>query len=510
MRKDDHNTKDNQTTFREYACKNLKRFPAESKLLPYSSITFERNPITSLETLPVLPNLESLNLNSTLIDSFTGCLVQPKLRQLFLKGTPLSHFHNVRLMCISAFGETIEEINGYPLTTYEIEVSKCLSSHLRPYLVSGWILVGLYPVKVMNLQTYQRRIIHVTLPAIKPPKEREMLYSTLEYDKVFAPKPTTAPTVKLPPNLSRKRLEHQHRLSMVSSRINKRYSEMTPEQIHQAAYKALGIKKKKTEPEPTKLEETKNLRSKYGKYVNLSEKSATKSKKTTTKKSTKSTDEHLEINDNNQSNHLELLEQNDEEIPNNDLQLLDDHSSKNSKEDAEEEENLDMPNQVNNSNINKLDENSDFLNESTLEENSGMLNESNLSISSDEDDSLNEDQTKAKRAPTDFAKMNMQKYYDELNAIDSMTKDRPNIIKNPSQFDLMSSASNSSFADFISDAALNRQLDDFSSVVSESDNNEILLSSASNFSTDSFDIKNHDQRPNVSKLPRRSRSKSKF
>lgn len=151
---------------RSYVNQYLTSFPSFDELSSYYSLSFAGNPISSLETLPSLPSLKILNLNGTEIESFYGVSVQPSLEKLFIKNTPISYFHDVRIMCIAAFGPTLKFINNDSLTTYEIKMGNCFYNALNSYLKRGWIISGFYPVKLVNLRTHERRIVDVKLPVI--------------------------------------------------------------------------------------------------------------------------------------------------------------------------------------------------------------------------------------------------------------------------------------------------------------------------------------------------------
>ncbi|OHT15124.1 hypothetical protein TRFO_14487 [Tritrichomonas foetus] len=147
-----------------FAGQDLTSFPPANALSSYASLSFENNPIYSLEGLESLFNLKSLNLSGTEIESFQGVCVQPNIERIYIKNTPLSQLHNVRIMCMIAFGPTLQAVDNSPLTTFENKIGKFLFNQMNPYLKDGWIIIGLYPLKILHLPTGTKQTLKTQLP----------------------------------------------------------------------------------------------------------------------------------------------------------------------------------------------------------------------------------------------------------------------------------------------------------------------------------------------------------
>ena len=161
---------------RSFARMDLTTFPEADRLKHYATLSFEFNPITSLETLPSLSSLKVLDISNTDIDSFEGAQSQPNLERLYIKNTPLSKYHDVRIMCLIVFGPSLVAIDNSPLTSFELKIGKFLSSTLRNYLRNAWVITGLYPVKMMNLRTLANKKMSISLPVTKVQHERGPSY----------------------------------------------------------------------------------------------------------------------------------------------------------------------------------------------------------------------------------------------------------------------------------------------------------------------------------------------
>lgn len=269
---DNQDQKNSYAPHRSYINRNLTRFPSFNELSPYMSLSFANNPISSLETLPTLPSLKVLNLSGTDIESFYGVSVQPSLEKLYIKNTPISYFHDVRIMCIAAFGPSIKFINNESLTTYEIKMGNCFFNTLNSYLRRGWIISGFYPVKLVNLQTHERRIVDVKLPVINLRtyacvSDYQNKYSMNQYFPDLLntiSSNTESYSIKTPFKTKRKCALNSTYVEPIPSYLPKgieKISQMTPEELRKAVKKCLCIKEKKQEEKKDSSKDNKKKRS---------------------------------------------------------------------------------------------------------------------------------------------------------------------------------------------------------------------------------------------------------
>lgn len=427
---------------RSYASRNLTRFPSFNELSQYVSLSFANNPITSLETLPSLPSLKVINLSGTDIESFYGAQVQPSLEKLYIKNTPLCYFHDFRIMCIAVFGPTLQIINNESLTTYEIKMGNCFFNNLNSYLRKGWIISGFYPVKLINLQTHERRIVDVKLPVIslrtyacvsnyqnKYPMKQYFpdLLNTISSN-------TESYIVKTPLKTKRKCALNNTYVEPIPSYLPKgidKISQMTPEELKKAVKKCLCIKEKKKE-EAREAKESKK------------KKPVARLRKR----------KHEKYFDNPET---KLLRDEDDELKAENIENNVDRTLKLSNYEKDIEE------------IPLFDE--------TLNENSNQNSKNN----------------------------SMQKYFDQLNALGSLEKPSEFIYKNipaSSTSSAYSISASSSSSDIISDIALDKQLKEIASKISEMDSNSEDLSNisdlyfdSSNFSSDFYATPKKNRKP---------------
>lgn len=411
---------------RSYVNRNLTRFPSFNELSSFVSLSFANNPITSLETLPSLPSLKVLNLNGTDIESFSGAAVQPSLERLYIKNTPISYFHDVRIMCIAVFGPTLQFINNESLTTYEIRMGNCFFNTLNSYLRKGWIISGFYPVKLINLQSHERRIVDVKLPVISlrtyaGVSDYHHKYSMNRYFPNLLntiSSNTESYIIKTPLKTRRKCALNSTYVEPIPSYLPKgidKISQMTPEELKKAVKKCLCIKEKKKEEKEK-------------------EKEARKRKPAARLRKRK---QHERFYDTPET---KLLRDPDDDIQNENIEKNGDRNLKlgNYEKDIEE--------------IPLFDE--------TLNENSKPQN-----------------------------KNNMQKYFDQLNALGSMEKPSEFIYKNipaSSTSSAYSISASSSSSDIISDAALDKQLKEIATKISDLNSNSDDLSDSNFDSSFSF------------------------
>lgn len=143
-----------------YANQNLKNLNKVSNSVPIDKLDLSGNPITTFSGLRVFPSLFNLDCSNTQLMSFQDFPKQTGIKIFNCKKTPISHRSNLDLMAAITFGESIEKVNGTVINdTIKYTASK-LSDTIRPFLVKGWIILGLNPVKILNIQTRKRKTFY--------------------------------------------------------------------------------------------------------------------------------------------------------------------------------------------------------------------------------------------------------------------------------------------------------------------------------------------------------------
>ena len=142
-----------------YRGKQLSYFPDNMHLEDYYQISFANTPILSFKNFPVLPKLEILILDNTLINNLMYAMPQPNLRKLYLRNTPFSRYNSQEIMCSIVFGSNLKFYNGKSITEESILISSFMASDIRPYLLQGWVIISMNPVKLLNTKTQIKKIL---------------------------------------------------------------------------------------------------------------------------------------------------------------------------------------------------------------------------------------------------------------------------------------------------------------------------------------------------------------
>ena len=154
---------------RDFTNSKLTSFPQLPSSVYYDQITISSPNITSFQNYSNLlkspsgntPSLVYLKLNNTGIATYKGAVKTPSLKYIFLANTPLSRYHFYRVMTIIVFGpETLEEIDHIPIKKSERAFSLKNFEVLYPYLVDGWLLTMVDPIRIFDPVTRRRRILY--------------------------------------------------------------------------------------------------------------------------------------------------------------------------------------------------------------------------------------------------------------------------------------------------------------------------------------------------------------
>ncbi|OHS97849.1 hypothetical protein TRFO_35888 [Tritrichomonas foetus] len=167
-----------QTYHKSFSMLGLESFPPYKTLCSYQSLSFAKNPISSFKSLPSLPFLQELDISNTDISSFQYIQPQPSIEKVNFANTPLSHYQEIALMSVIAYGSTLKVVNGTPISKSDIRQGMKLHPMLYSYLYNGWIIVGVNPLKILNVNTRHRRVIQSLtnippLPMEKPEADIE-------------------------------------------------------------------------------------------------------------------------------------------------------------------------------------------------------------------------------------------------------------------------------------------------------------------------------------------------
>ena len=133
------------------------------------------NPLQSFENLPDLPTLHTLIANNTQIYSLKGALLLPALQELSLQNTPISTEPNFEIMCLSAFGTTIRNLNDCLVSIKNKKVANEIRPKIYPYLTKGYVLDSIKPLVVYMPNELPMKKIKVDLePSESQEKENQI------------------------------------------------------------------------------------------------------------------------------------------------------------------------------------------------------------------------------------------------------------------------------------------------------------------------------------------------
>lgn len=115
------------------------------------TLNLSNNPLKTLESLRTIPTLTKLILDNTEIDTFRGIRPQPSLSTISVDCCPLSNYEFLSVMCTIVFGDNILQINGQNVNENDKYTGRETRSHLKPYLLQGWIIVSLNPLVLKHV-----------------------------------------------------------------------------------------------------------------------------------------------------------------------------------------------------------------------------------------------------------------------------------------------------------------------------------------------------------------------
>lgn len=159
----------------------LTSFPQLPSSVYYDQITISSPNLTSFQNYSNIikspsgnnSSLVYLKLDNTGIANYRGAVKTPSLKYIFLASTPLSTYHFYRVMTAIVFGaDTLQEIDHTPIKKSERAFCTKYSDLLYPYLIDGWLLTMVDPIRIFDPVTRRRRVLY------PPPERRKSLLSS--------------------------------------------------------------------------------------------------------------------------------------------------------------------------------------------------------------------------------------------------------------------------------------------------------------------------------------------
>ena len=146
---------------RSFQGTGLTTFPRLSMSAHFTELNISGNPISSFKGLLSYPSLTSLNCDNTKISSFLGACYLPKLTSATFNNAPISRYPHYRLMAGIVFGSQLERVDFWSIKKSEKSLMESLTPYVRDYLIDGWILTMVQPIKMFHSQSRKRRVIYV-------------------------------------------------------------------------------------------------------------------------------------------------------------------------------------------------------------------------------------------------------------------------------------------------------------------------------------------------------------
>lgn len=171
-----------------YSNKNLNNLASIPNNVPVEKIDLSGNPITDFTGMKVFPALHILDCTNTRIISFNNFPNQEGIKAFICKKTPLCSYQLIYLMSAIVFGQSLESVNGININQATKLNALSMTAKIRPFLVKGWIIQNLDPVRIVQTQTRQRKTFYFKTdqnngPSVDSPRdEAEQDTSNIDLD----------------------------------------------------------------------------------------------------------------------------------------------------------------------------------------------------------------------------------------------------------------------------------------------------------------------------------------
>ena len=154
-------------------------------------------PITSFRGLGAFATLKYLIIDHTQVSTFEGAPVLPSLISFSCKGTPLALQKHLHIMSVMAFGESLRTVNSVKVDS-TIHLLGCAYFAYRNYLLDGYLVVEMTPLKLMHTKTRKRKTIYVDGDSPPPEASAAAPVAAPQESRVVArPRKRTAPPAQV-------------------------------------------------------------------------------------------------------------------------------------------------------------------------------------------------------------------------------------------------------------------------------------------------------------------------
>lgn len=146
-----------------YSNQNLNNLSSIPNNVPVEKIDVSYNPIIDFRGMKVFPELHVIDFSNTRFTSFNYFPSQEGVKCFICKKTPICSNQFLYLMCAITFGQSLESVNGVSINQNTKSTALLMTDRIRPFLIKGWIIQNLNPVKIINTQTRQRKTFYIKI-----------------------------------------------------------------------------------------------------------------------------------------------------------------------------------------------------------------------------------------------------------------------------------------------------------------------------------------------------------
>lgn len=144
-----------------YSNKNLNDLSSIPNNVPVEKIDISNNPIVDFKGMRVFPKIHVLDCSNTRLTSFNFFPNQEGIKTFICKKTPICSNQFLILMSSIVFGQSLESVNGININQNTKSNALTMTPKIRQFLIKGWIIQNLNPVKIIHTQTRQRKTFYI-------------------------------------------------------------------------------------------------------------------------------------------------------------------------------------------------------------------------------------------------------------------------------------------------------------------------------------------------------------
>ena len=144
-----------------FSGRNLSYFPQVSEDTNIYKLDLSNNRMTNFSGMKTYRSLiQLLADDNPKLSSFKGISNHNQLQHFSCKNTPLGNSANIVLMAVIIFGKSLEFVNGKKVPESMYPKAENLKPHVLKYLLDGWLITNINPIKIIHPETRKRKTIY--------------------------------------------------------------------------------------------------------------------------------------------------------------------------------------------------------------------------------------------------------------------------------------------------------------------------------------------------------------